>query len=221
MPPDTQQILARSKLYKLFALTLHYPGTDLIEMFNEGLLAESFACLLEIACPDLCVTNDLSLLEGTADDLELGAEYNRLFEVGEDGHAPCSLFGGAYSEADRHTVLEETVRFYNHFGLQIDHSHNEMPDQLGTELEFLHFLAYRQVELLNSAADSGDYARAERDFLQRHPGKWVPAMQRKLEQENGKPFYNGVVNLLKAYLHEVMQSTALPTGHLIPVSAQH
>lgn len=218
MQADVQKILARSKLYKLFAFAMHYPGPELVEMINEGLLAESFARLLNIACPELVANEDLSLLEKQADGLDLGAQYNRLFEVGGDGAAPCPLFGGAYSKGDRHKVMEETVRFYNHFGLQVDQSYNEMPDQLGTELEFLHFLAYRQVEQLNSGADSAGYARAERDFLLRHPGKWVPSMKKKLEQENSTPFYQGLANLLKTYLHEVMDSANFPDTNLIPAN---
>ena len=77
-------------------------------------------------------------------------EYTRLFDVGLTGKPPCPLSGSSYAGAAKMKSMEEALRFYNHFGLVLNQEQRAMPDQLGTELEFLHFLSYRQAELIEA-----------------------------------------------------------------------
>ncbi len=66
-------------------------------------------------------------------------------------------------------TMEEAVRFYNHFGLSMADDPRELPDHLTTEVEFLHFRAFRAAEALTAGGDAGPYLRAERDFGLRQP----------------------------------------------------
>jgi TorA maturation chaperone TorD len=58
-----------------------------------------------------------------------------------------------------------------------------------TELEFLHYLAYREAEALEEGEDAGPYRRAQRDFIERHPGKWVPMLVQRLEAQKPMRFF--------------------------------
>ena len=40
--------------------------------------------------------------------------------------------------------MEEVIRFYNYFGLKLSDERRIPPDHLATELEFLHYLTFRQ-----------------------------------------------------------------------------
>ena len=95
--------------------------------------------------------------------VDLHHELFDLFEVGASG-PPCALYGGLHSEA-RMKTMEEALRFYHHFGLTLSEAARELPDHLSTQLEFLHFLAFREAEALDSGLDAGPYRRAQRDFV--------------------------------------------------------
>jgi len=118
-----------------------------------------------------------ALRDGLAQD-ELAIEYTRLFDVGTAG-PPCPLHGGLWAK-DRMRTMEEVLRFYHHFGLTLDSDRHELPDHLVAEFEFLHYLSFREAEALRSGVDAGPYRRAQRDFVARHPGAFVPRLREAL-----------------------------------------
>ena len=62
-----------------------------------------------------------------------------------------------------------------------------------TQLEFLHYLAYREAEALQAGTDAGAYQRAQRDFIARHPGAWIPELCRRLARENAPAYYRALL----------------------------
>ena len=108
-------------------------------------------------------------------------EFVRLFESGPGG-PPCALVEGAWRE-DRKVVLKELILFYNHFGLSYaEGAQDERPDHLCLEMEFLHYLTFKEVHALQTGADPSSYRRAERDFLERHPLGWLGQVSERLEK---------------------------------------
>jgi DMSO reductase family type II enzyme chaperone len=125
---------------------------------------------------------------------ELAVEFTRLFDVGASG-PPCPLYGGLYGGA-RMKTMEEAVRFYNHFGLTLSDGPRELPDHLSTQLEFLHYLAYREAEALQAGTDTGPYQRAQRDFITRQPGAWVPKLCERVVREDAPVYYRVLLSSL-------------------------
>jgi DMSO reductase family type II enzyme chaperone len=93
-------------------------------------------------------------------------------------------------------TMEEAVRFYNHFGLTLSGEPRELPDHLSTQLEFLHYLAYREAEALQTGVDAGPYQRAQRDFIARHPGAWIPKLCQRLTKQNAPVYYRALLGSL-------------------------
>ena len=120
------------------------------------------------------------------------SEYIRLFEVGPRGGAPCTLYGGHYAN-DRLRAMEELVRFYNFFGLRL--SPGLMPDHITVELEFMHYLAFKESEASESGGDIESYQRAQRDFLDRQLANWLPRLQASLRSQRPLPFYRALGSL--------------------------
>ena len=136
--------------------------------------------------------------DGSDDSYDLfQSDYVGLFDVGAGG-PPCALYGGAWG-GDRQKVMEETLRFYRFFGLTISPEAHDLPDQLCTELEFLHFLAFKEVEALQAGGDAGSLRRACRDFLARHPARWLPKACAKLDEIDAPPLWRALVGLTSAY----------------------
>ena len=193
---------ARSRMYGLLAGSFVFPE----ESFHQAVLSgELLSEVLEIAAR---LPYALPLAEGEAlraaladapaDYVEFQSEYIRLFDVGTP-RPPCPLYGGLYL-GSRRAVMEEVTRFYDHFGLTLGGESREMPDHVTTELEFMHFLTFQEVTAIQGGRDRGPYLRAERDFLQRHPARWVPQVRAQAEQHEAAPFFLGLVGLAEAFL---------------------
>ncbi len=139
------------------------------------------------------------------------SEYIRLFEVGPRGRASCPLYGGHYAR-DRLRAMEELVRFYNFFGLRL--SPGLMPDHVSVELEFMHFLAFREAEARDAGGEADSYLRAQRDFLQRQLANWWPLLAAAVKRQRPLPFYRALVALAgrfldaeRAYLDRALRSS--------------
>ena len=190
---------ARSRTYELFAGLFEYPDKAFGEAIRTGELAEKIRQTLSALDPSLLEGSDWDALGNTGEEEDdLAVEYTRLFDVGASG-PPCPLCGGLYFGA-RMKTMEEAIRFYNHFGLTLSDSPREMPDHITTELEFLHFLAFREAEALHSGDDPGSFRRAQRDFAARHPGRWVPQLRQRVEAQDPMPFFRELVSQLERFL---------------------
>jgi TorA maturation chaperone TorD len=64
----------------------------------------------------------------------------------------------------------------------------------------MHFLAYREVEALQAGLGPGPYRRAQRDFVARHPGAWVPKLCDRLEKEGAAAYFQTLLGLLAELL---------------------
>ncbi len=112
----------------------------------------------------------------------LNREYSGLFEVGSDG-PPVPI------REDLHLnqpagVREDIVRFYDFFGYGLEEQFAWSPDHLSVELEFMHFLCFKEAELLEEknsgeVVDATSYQLAQSDFSERHLCNWISALAEK------------------------------------------
>lgn len=159
-PPST-----RALLYLGYARLLGFPDESLVESVGRGQLAREVAELHEdagLAEPD-------ARLEWHGGDA-LESTYIATFEVGVP-EPPVPLYESAYATDDksgRRSLLEELVRFYEFFDLDLGENPSEAPDHLTVELEFM--AAVAQLEHLAGlqGADVTPFRLAQRDFLDRH-----------------------------------------------------
>lgn len=193
---DEHETAARSRLYQLLMMAFSFPDDEFFEAIRDG----SFAAAIQDACAALpyeLAVQGLHTAEGSYDEFE--SEYIRLFDVGAAG-PPCPLYGGTYI-GDRMKVMEDAVRFYNYFQLRMSPQMHELPDHVTTELEFLHYLTYREVEVRQLGADPGSLLRAERDFLARHLCKWFPRLDARLAKQTTNPFFPALVRFALSFFN--------------------
>ena len=127
---------------------------------------------------------------------ELQQEYIRLFDVGL-GRPFCPLYEGSHRHG-RMKIMEELVRFYEHFGLRPEAG--DQPDHLCAELEFMHFLAFKQAALLGRGQEVNDLALAQREFLHRHLSRWLPRLRARLEgAADALTLYPALARLAEAF----------------------
>ncbi len=189
---------ARSNFYLALSRIFVFPEKGIIESITDGSLQEELKAMIkELPYP----LEDAEFLEkdySIEDEEEFQSNYIRVFDVSPGG-PPCPLYEGLYYP-DRRKIMEELMRFYEHFGLKPDIKKNELPDHISMELEFLHFLTFRETQALGLKKDCSPLLRAERDFLERHPLDWIPQLIKKLEKAEPPKFYIHLCNFLNGFL---------------------
>ncbi len=196
------EIGSRSSFYQLLSESFRFPD----RLFSEGVKNGDFLGQVKDIASTLpfefsSLDEDTFQGKGIDQDLEeaLGAEYIRLFDVGVKGRPFCPLYEGSY-RSGRKGLMEDLVRFYNHFGLTLSREDWELPDHLTTELEFVHYLSFKELLAIRSRQDHFPYIRAQRDFLSRHPADWIPKFRQKLLKHSPIRFYEKLVEVTEAFL---------------------
>ncbi|MCE7903647.1 MAG: hypothetical protein DYH20_13650 [Gammaproteobacteria bacterium PRO9] len=103
----------------------------------------------------------------------LKAEYSGLFEVGSQGPpAP--------------------IRFYDYFGYVLGEPFAWQPDHLSMQLEFMHYLCFREAEA-GAGAEALSFQLAQLDFTERHLASWVPQLAANVGKVAAGSLYDRVV----------------------------
>jgi DMSO reductase family type II enzyme chaperone len=189
---------ARSELFGLLADGLEFPSKEFHLEVQARVFSEHVGSLLGVLPYQLAEVVDLAALANADDYVEFQGEYMRLFDIGAV-RPPCPLYGGEWG-GTRKRAMEEALRFYRFFGLKVDDGAHELPDHITVELEFMQVMAFTEGMTRARDEDPASFLRAERDFLERHPGKWWPMLQRKLPSYEPGPFYAALVALTGAVL---------------------
>jgi len=164
------------------AESFRYPTAEFLDQVHNGSYRAALTALFsELPYPftewEAHVASTY-LPERLKEDLEV--EFCRLFDIGPGG-PPCPLVEGSYRE-DRTVVFKELILFYNHFGLSYSEgAQDERPDHICTEMEFLHYLTFKEVNALQNGVSADPYRRAQTDFIRRHLAVWVPQAARRVE----------------------------------------
>ncbi len=188
---------ARSAVYLRLARAFGFPTPDLVQEiasseFLAGLLAE--VALLPFAF-EIEDGERLALADGDAAYEEAAQEYLRLFEVGA-GRPPCPLYEGSH-RSGKMNIMEEAVRFYEHFGLRTEPG--DQPDHVCAELEFMHYLAFKEAAAITSGNGTGGLALAQRDFLARRLCRWLPRLRARAEQCGASPLYRSIATVSERF----------------------
>lgn len=176
-----ERALARSRLYRLLALAFRYPDTARVAALEQLAGAERVEALgpsggeLQRSLSELA-----SAARGTTPE-DLQDQYVAAF-----GHVTlpdCPLYETACGIGDpfqQSQALADIAGFYRAFGLEMAEGAAERVDHLAVELEFMHYLAYREAYALeHHGRDRARLIReAQRRFLQDHLERWGPVVAR-------------------------------------------
>ncbi|MDK1024530.1 MAG: molecular chaperone TorD family protein [Gammaproteobacteria bacterium] len=190
-----QAALLRSTLYHHLAEMLTYPSANLLRSCQAGDQDRNILEVLRQLPYELPWTLDTCSTDKIV--LKLASEYMRVFELPIDGQ-PCALYGGVYT-GNRREVMEELLRYYRFFGLSTNQAKDgDLPDSIPTLLEFFQFLTHKEA----GAGDADEVLSirlVQKDLLERHLTRWVPAIKSQIEQRKAPAFYRSTVNLLNEF----------------------
>lgn len=179
----------RAKAYHLFALAFDHPIVEMHGAISSGEFRDTIWEIQEA----LSLPRSESLVIGS-DFRQFEADYISLFELGARGAPACSLQENDHTDitetdpmaeggSGRNVLFQTLLRFYHHFGLRLTDSKEErrLPDHLCCQLEALAFLAFKESQMKNSEKNATSYQFAQRDFIQRHLGVWLPRLSKRLQ----------------------------------------
>ncbi len=211
--PAVERALNRSKIYLLISWSMLYPEDDeFLDYLQSGEFVEDGRSALESLRSALgsaggerakqkvasllkhfdliekwiaaeCVNWQLSDLQG---------EHRRVFSnvITLDCPPYETLFGNDHVFAQSH-VMGDIAGFYKAFGLELSRDIHERLDHLSVELEFMHFLAYK--ESYSRCHDGADKTQivvdAQKKFVKNHIGRWVPLFCRMLARKADSGFF--------------------------------
>ncbi|MCZ7393017.1 MAG: molecular chaperone TorD family protein [Candidatus Methanoperedens sp.] len=212
MPQELLPSLAlpRSNIYRLLYTGFRYPAPLVFETFQNGeFLAElekNISLLPHLHIPAIEKSLFINNLEGVTFP-EFEVKFAQTFDTGSP-LPPCPPYEGMYSREPRTSVMLEISEFYRHFGLRMSQKEGkrELPDHISAELEFLHFLTFREAAAFNEGDEFlKGYRLAQKDFLVRHPVRWVPEFRDKLRSFAGASFYTRLAEITSVVISQDLE----------------
>ncbi|MEE8435132.1 MAG: molecular chaperone TorD family protein [bacterium] len=191
--PEETRIM-RANCYRLLADAYQRP-----ELLREGILhqlARTVGALYsQCEAPARAL---LDALGGMNDQTEaLRVAHAKLFIGPRELLAP--PYGSVYLDQEALVMGASTIdaaACYEKAGLSPEEQFLEPPDHVVTELEFMYFLAHRQV-----VTGEQGYLEDQRDFLAGHLGLWIAPFTAAIARAALHPYYTALARLTKVYIH--------------------
>ncbi|NUO08939.1 MAG: molecular chaperone TorD family protein [Candidatus Brocadia sp.] len=189
----------RGNLYKLFSLGFRYPTPEVFKTFQDGKYLTKVWDNINLLPHLKTIQDKRSELTGIIQNSLAGisfeafaAECIRIFDLGTP-EPHCPPYEGFYRSESRAALMLTISAFYRRFSLTMSKKEGkrELPDYLCAELEFLHFLTFKEAQ----AGIDGNpeflrgYLLAQKDFLERHMIQWIPKFCDALQNSANVPFY--------------------------------
>ena len=208
-PMTTADPTIRSTVYSLLSQGFKYPTPEVFARYQNGeFLSELWGQLSMLPHLESLVEEEAEHKDKIQRDLEGGSiedfqvAYTGTFDVGTP-QPPCPPYEGIYWKGvERSGMLIQIGEFYKHFGLSMNQEEGtrEVSDHLCAELEFLHFLTFKEAQAREEGQEDEllqGYIRAQRDFLKLHPLQWFPQFHERLQAHCPVPFYVWMGKLLE------------------------
>ncbi|GHT77863.1 hypothetical protein FACS1894104_0170 [Actinomycetota bacterium] len=205
--------ITKAAFFEALALGFLYPNQTLIDALASGEYAEALdeiSTFLEIDGEDvLQAITDLAAYKGQDKDQllhQLRREHTRLF-IGSP-ESEVSPYAGVWYAQEQGVqpllfVNKESMaveRFMRQCGVGQPEGTNEPLDHIGSELEFLQYLALIKAQAVTPPADISIPSDAYEQFYQDHITNWVPDFAQKTIQTTKTPFFSAISRLLLAYV---------------------
>lgn len=212
--PAVERALARSKIYLLISWSLLYPEDDeFLDYLQSGEFVEDGRSAIE------SLTASLEGIGGTdareramgivkflgqfeewvgseathwsLDDLQ--SEHRRVFSnvIALDCPPYETLFGNDHVFSQSY-AMGDIAGFYKAFGLELSQDIHERLDHLSVELEFMHFLAYKEsyARCHDGPEKTQIVVDAQKKFVKEHIGRWVPLFAGMLRKKADSGFFH-------------------------------
>jgi len=202
--------LVRSQLYGVLARGFTNPPRTLAAWQSQAGQVEELVAAAEKLPDGAALAAALRALEGARTGVATQGELDDLRRQALEllGNLSTRSFPPYETEYTRggdfrqNQDLADLMGFYQAFGLNLRDSEEfrERPDHIAVELEFLHFLCWKEAAARMEGDEEhiGVCVDAERKFLADHLGRWADLFAHGLEKTAPEGFYPALAALLRA-----------------------
>lgn len=197
---DKEQIQSKRKsenALRLLAACFYEPDKALL--MEEDLLGNLRECLSTEYPGAVAFVDSMDKAIQRYSNEELKVVHARLFL------GPFALiaapYGSVYLDEGRRVMGDSTmavIKWYEQEGLARSEDCKDLPDHISVELEFVSFLAYKEINALEnsdpSAAD--EYAAKQRSFADELLSPWVPEFCETIRKGTDNEFYTALADCL-------------------------
>ena len=188
----------RSEIYMLLAESYYPPNEALVDNILD--LAEKLEL---VGLQDINWGGEEILKADSIEDLTV--EHARLFVGPYTLLAP--PYGSVYMEPERRIMGNSTmdvIKRYQKSGLNMAEDFKDAPDHIAAELEFMHFLIFKEIE----ASNQGDarrvytYLLSQQSFLADHLGAWVSEFVGKVVENAQTTFHKNLARATDTFIKD-------------------
>lgn len=201
----TERGVAGARVFGLLARVLRDPDAELFEALRSGRWQAQLAQAAGgsgLARDHPFFSELRRLPENLPADLpSLKAQHAWLFSSGggcphQESHY---LAANTFQKTD---LMADVAGFYAAFGVRTSRERRELPDFLGSELEFLWLLGRKEARALRQGKpEAAAICREAREkFLSEHLAAWIDPYRERVERSAAGPLYVMVARLLECYV---------------------
>lgn len=192
---------ARMAIFRLLSDCYFLPNSELTEKMEN--LEFNMAHVCESAVE--WVRGMRKEFKAGADLEQLKVDFSKLF-VG-----PYKLlaapYGSVYLDDERKVMGDSTLDVksrYREAGLDTAANYKDAPDHITAELEFMHYLIFKEIESFASSdiETAIDFIQKQKSFLEDHLMAWVPEFAKSIIESAVNPFYMNLSKTTAAFLKE-------------------
>jgi len=183
-------ICRRADSYKLLSACYYLPDAELLQKIVDEVQTNHF--FDELPC---CIA--------LGPELEsLIIDFTRLFVGPFKLLAP--PYGSVYLE-DSRIMGESTVNVRNWYEKEgLDVVINDAPDHIAMELEFMYYLAVKQIQATRqeNLQDMQLYAEKQKSFLRSHLAGWIAEFAENVQKNAQTEFYKNLARLTEIFVQK-------------------
>ena len=147
---------------------------------------------------------------------ELKVDYARLFVGPYTLLAP--PYGSVYMEQERRIMGNSTmdvIKRYRQSGLVVAEDFKDAPDHIAAELEFMHYLIYKEIEATNRSDANSTFTCLlnQQSFLKYHLGAWVSEFAGNIIDNAKTSYYRNLARVTDGFIkHDYQAISAVLTS---------
>ena len=205
------QKVSRMTVFRLLSDCYFLPDQGLSEKLENLELHMANVCEAAVKW----VQNMRKSFKADTDFELLKIDFSKLF-VGpyELSAAP---YGSVYLEGERKMMGDSTQDVRNRYleaGLDTAKTFKDAPDHISAELEFMHYLIFKEIETLADAdlKTAIGFVQRQKSFLEDHLMTWVPQFTTSIMENATTDFYKNLARATHIFIKHVFDHIGVSTS---------
>ncbi|MFH2121467.1 MAG: molecular chaperone TorD family protein [Pseudomonadota bacterium] len=184
------------------------------ELFIQEEFFKNLEGLLKPISPDSAAhASEMGKAFSKYSEEELLVAYAKLFVGPNELLAP--PYGSVYLDGEKMVMGDSTlevIKLYEEQGLSMDSEFRNLPDHITAELEFMHYLIFKEVAALENSQweEALDFIKTQKLFFDQFLKRWIKPFCDKIKQGTDNEFYTSLADCLSLFIGKARPGDGIP-----------